>query len=31
MIFVFHNVWAKAYLNNSNEGQDGSLLDTWDN
>lgn len=29
IIFVFHNVSAQRYLNNSIEGQDWSLLEAW--
>ncbi|CAK7061974.1 ABC transporter substrate-binding protein [Tissierella sp. P1] len=31
IIFVFHNVSAQRYLNNSIEGQDWSLLEAWKN
>lgn len=31
MIFIFHNVPAQAYLNNTINGQDWSLLDAWKN
>ena len=31
IVFVFHNVPAQRYLNNSIEGQDWSLLEAWEN